>query len=225
VQGVATEKAQSVMAHAPIAHPNMTEIQDKETAVPVKAITVKSGPLTDGKLGTKVEVSNVYAKNYIAVVTGVVSTGDSARYLVQFIGGDKDLRAASATYPFELVDGENLRAVSAASSGESRRSQWKVGLFDVTAEPGGVRLCLMSWCCPCIVFGQTMEKLSPAEFTCGGSKLGACCYFLACGPCATIPARNTLRRKYDIPGSLPMDCLVHHYCSCCALIQVRAHRP
>jgi Cys-rich protein (TIGR01571 family) len=115
------------------------------------------------------------------------------------------------------VEGENLRALSTVTV---RTGGWKVGLFDVTAEPGGPRLCLMSCCCPCFVFGQTMEKLSPTEFTCGGSKFGACFYFLMCGLCATIAARSTLRRKYDIPGSLPMDCLVHNYCSCCALIQV-----
>ena len=185
----------------------------------------KPGKLFCGKVGTQVEVINLHAKNYIAIIKGIVSTGEtSSKYLVQFISGDKELREASVTYPYELVESENLCALS-QSSGNLKTGSWKVGLFDVTAAPGGTQLCLLTCCCPSIGYSQTMGKLDPKEFTCGGNQCGACLFALVGGVFATASTRYALRRKFDIPGSLPEDCLVHACCPLCALIQVTSELP
>jgi Cys-rich protein (TIGR01571 family) len=100
---------------------------------------------------------------------------------------------------------------------------WKTGLFSVTAEPGGNRLCLMATLCPCIVFGETVGRLDPADVPLGGNKLGATLFYSLCGSLAAVSTRMGIRRKYNLRGSLLEDCLTSVYCGPCALIQVIRH--
>ena len=101
------------------------------------------------------------------------------------------------------------------------REEWKTGLFSVTAEPGGSQLCLMATLCPCIVFGQTVGRLDPADVPLGGNKWGATLVYSLCPSVAAVSTRAGIRRKYNLRGSLLEDCLTSLGCGCCALIQVQ----
>ena len=100
------------------------------------------------------------------------------------------------------------------------QEEWKTGLFAVTAEPGGAGLCLMATFCPCIVFGETVSRLTPQDVMCGGNKLGAALYFNLCGLLAALPTRMAIRHKYAVRGSVLTDILASLFCTCCAIIQV-----
>ena len=38
-------------------------------------------------------------------------------------------------------------------------NQWHRNLFDGVSEPG---ICLLGWCCPCVLFGMNEQRLDPA---------------------------------------------------------------
>ncbi len=38
--------------------------------------------------------------------------------------------------------------------------RWHRGLFDAASEPA---VCLMGWCCPCVLFGMNEQKLDPGS--------------------------------------------------------------
>ena len=83
----------------------------------------------------------------------------------------------------------------------------------------------MATLCPCIVFGQTVGRLDPADVPLGGNKWGATLVYSLCPSVAAVSTRAGIRRKYNLRGSLLEDCLTSLGCGCCALIQVlHAHR-
>ncbi len=102
------------------------------------------------------------------------------------------------------------------------QEEWKTGLFAVTAEPGGAGLCLKATFCPCIVFGETVGRLTPQDVMCGGNKIGAALFYYLCGLLAALPTRLAIRQKYAVRGSVLTDILATLCCTCCAIIQVGA---
>ena len=105
-------------------------------------------------------------------------------------------------------------------------SEWKTGLCSCCAEPGGVQVCCLAFCCPGVIYGLNIENLSrPHHCPLGGSCMGAgvvwsglaysglCCI-------AQCMGRAGIRKKYNIQGGVFVDCLFSTFCGCCALIQV-----
>jgi Cys-rich protein (TIGR01571 family) len=91
---------------------------------------------------------------------------------------------------------------------------------------GGFGTCCLTYWCPCVAFGQSMEKLSSDECMCGGNCAGAGCLWmggiLCCGSviCMTCMGRTAIRKKYNIDGDDCSDCLASLFCHLCVLIQV-----
>ncbi|CAG8601264.1 2721_t:CDS:2 [Paraglomus occultum] len=96
------------------------------------------------------------------------------------------------------------------------RGGWRADLFDCFSVPG---LCFKTWCCPCITYGETKEKM--------GSGFGSNCFCYFCAMfigfdcCLRIMTRGEIRARKGIDGGCLGDCFTHCWCGCCALIQER----
>eukprot|EP00735_Rhodelphis_limneticus_P007620 TRINITY_DN201_c0_g1::TRINITY_DN201_c0_g1_i1::g.1721::m.1721 TRINITY_DN201_c0_g1::TRINITY_DN201_c0_g1_i1::g.1721 ORF type:complete len:144 (+),score=17.96,sp/P0CW97/PCR3_ARATH/37.90/3e-15,PLAC8/PF04749.12/3.3e-23 TRINITY_DN201_c0_g1_i1:112-543(+) len=95
---------------------------------------------------------------------------------------------------------------------------WKTSAIDCCAPPGGLGTCILTWCAPCVTYGQTYEKVGQ------GSCLVGCCLYIICAQCYLCcvmgcQTRGIIRQKYNIPGSTIEDCFCHMCCPLCALTQ------
>ncbi|XP_004297456.1 PREDICTED: protein PLANT CADMIUM RESISTANCE 2-like [Fragaria vesca subsp. vesca] len=95
---------------------------------------------------------------------------------------------------------------------------WKSGLCDCFSDP---KNCCITFCCPCITFGQIAEIVDKGSTSCGAS--GALYTLIACvTTCPCIYScfyRSKMRRQYSLESSPCGDCLVHFFCEQCALCQ------
>ena len=190
-------------------------------------------------VGMDVMVVNLYTKEYSAVIKGQVNYEKfNANYLIKFNekGADKALKSKSATFPYEVVNENNLRLPLKRLPEPKRMEEpqpvpqdqdgeWRTGFFSVCAAPGGAKLCALAWCCPCIVFGQTMARMEPSEAFCGGNQNGACLSFIIFAVFGILGGitRTAIRKKYGIRGNLAQDILLWYCFNPCAIIQVQMH--
>ena len=78
--------------------------------------------------------------------------------------------------------------------------------------------CLMSWCCPCIQFGQNYEQLHKDGCLQQGLIFAAFMWFgVSC--IVHMGFRREMRHKFNFPGSDLEDLLITCCCGCCALAQ------
>ena len=91
---------------------------------------------------------------------------------------------------------------------QSEGSDWKFGLFGCFTD---LKLCLLTYICPCYTMGKNAEGVGESCLLHGLlSLLG-----LNFGPVI----RWRLRKEKAIAGSMLMDVLVYTLCPCCALVQ------
>ncbi|KAJ8107044.1 hypothetical protein ONZ43_g6861 [Nemania bipapillata] len=104
---------------------------------------------------------------------------------------------------------------------EKDQSEWQTGICSC----GPCSSCLLAWCLPCILLGQTSERLrdpsmQSADMLNSDCLLyGAISCFTGCGWIYAMMKRGEIREQYGIKGSGCNDCCVSFWCSCCALIQ------
>ncbi|XP_015580023.1 protein PLANT CADMIUM RESISTANCE 3-like [Ricinus communis] len=94
---------------------------------------------------------------------------------------------------------------------------WSTGLCDCFSDR---RTCLMSCCCPCVIFGRITEIVNKGKIS--NATSGVLYVALSClvGPCLySAPIRSKLRNEYNVKGTRGQDCLVHCFCEPCALTQ------
>ena len=94
-------------------------------------------------------------------------------------------------------------------------SDWKDGLCGCSSD---IPICLCSFFCPCVQYGRNNEEI--LKVPC----FGACISYYCLGTCGlqcciAAPFRGSLRSKFNIVGGFAGDCLVHYFCTCCALSQ------
>ena len=91
---------------------------------------------------------------------------------------------------------------------------WASSLFGCF---GDIKLCLLSWCLPCIPGGRTLS------YTKGGEKDCLCmifyCLFGCLGCCFELHNRRWIEKKYGIKGSMIKDLLVTFCCYPCVVQQ------
>merc|ERR1712141_400961 len=96
---------------------------------------------------------------------------------------------------------------------ENKYMPWAHGLFGCFSE---MHTCLLGYCCPCVLFGQTAAKIGQTD-----SCLKGC--LVTCVPCLNLycmcKQREKIRTNEGEDGSAVMDCLTVYCCGCCALIQ------
>ncbi|KAI1397169.1 PLAC8-domain-containing protein [Hypoxylon fuscum] len=85
--------------------------------------------------------------------------------------------------------------------------------------------CLLSWCIPCILLGQTSERIRDPSMQTADMLNSDCMIhglitcFTGCGWIYGLMKRGEIRERYSIEGSGFNDCCVSYWCPCCALIQ------
>ena len=78
--------------------------------------------------------------------------------------------------------------------------------------------CLLSWCCPCIQFGQNYEQIHKDGCLQQGLIYAVLMWFGV--PCIIhMGFRKEMRQKFNVPGSDLEDFLITCCCGCCALAQ------
>ncbi|RYO86787.1 hypothetical protein DL763_006577 [Monosporascus cannonballus] len=99
--------------------------------------------------------------------------------------------------------------------------EWQARLCDCTP----CSSCLLGWCVPCILVGQTSERIRDpsmqnADLLNSDCLIhGALTFFTGCGWIYAMLKRGEIRERYNIQGSGFNDCCVSYWCACCAVIQ------
>mmetsp|Transcript_50615 Transcript_50615/g.123408 ORF Transcript_50615/g.123408 Transcript_50615/m.123408 type:complete len:446 (+) Transcript_50615:138-1475(+) len=112
--------------------------------------------------------------------------------------------------------------------------EWRTGLCDFFAFPGGVKVCFTATLLPCVQYSFIVEKLEPHEAPCGGACVQPCLAY-ACLEVWCVPGimhrrtRKAIRDKYNLEGNPcpetcdysddTCDCCVVAFFPCCALVQ------
>ncbi|KAE8782704.1 Cell number regulator 10 [Hordeum vulgare] len=103
---------------------------------------------------------------------------------------------------------------------EAGTTPWSTGLFDCAEDHG---VCLLGWCCPCIVVGRVAEILDKGATSSGSA---ACLYVvigvLTAWECQWIYScvnRTKMRAQYGLQENPCPDCCVHFWLESCAICQ------
>ncbi|KAI1160178.1 PLAC8 family-domain-containing protein [Nemania serpens] len=104
---------------------------------------------------------------------------------------------------------------------EKDQSEWQTGICSC----GPCSSCLLAWFLPCLLLGQTSERIRDPSMQ-SADMLNSDCLlhggincFTGCGWIYAMIKRGEIRERYGIKGSGCDDCCVSYWCSCCALIQ------
>ncbi|KAI4151422.1 MAG: hypothetical protein LQ340_003500 [Diploschistes diacapsis] len=104
----------------------------------------------------------------------------------------------------------NAIAQDPAKMTQSGEIPWSTGFFDCFS-PGD--LCLKTFCCPCITFGQTHHRINKDPNLNGYSCCNlACCAWCVAAHCGIhcIPnliQRNDIKERGNLTGNFFIDCL------------------
>merc|ERR1711970_44511 len=75
--------------------------------------------------------------------------------------------------------------------------------------------CMLGWCCPCVLFGNTAAKVGQTDCLKGCLSMFVPCLNLYC----LCQNRKMVREANGIEGSAGGDFACTYCCGCCALIQ------
>ncbi|XP_074559002.1 protein PLANT CADMIUM RESISTANCE 2-like [Curcuma longa] len=96
---------------------------------------------------------------------------------------------------------------------------WSTGLFDCCDDPSNS---LITFCFPCITFGQVAEIIDKGSTSCGasGALYVLIMYLTGCGFLYSCSYRSKLRAQYGLHGDPSVDFIVHLFCEFCSLCQM-----
>ncbi|KAM4726909.1 cornifelin homolog B-like [Anableps anableps] len=95
--------------------------------------------------------------------------------------------------------------------GVQNSQEWSTGLFDCLDD---LRTCCFAyWCFPCFA---CMTSRDYGEHFC----LPLLDAFGWCVPPITLAMRLSMRHRYGIVGSIPMDCVLSSFCGICTWCQM-----
>ncbi|KAI0206315.1 PLAC8 family-domain-containing protein [Astrocystis sublimbata] len=104
---------------------------------------------------------------------------------------------------------------------EKEAGEWQTGICSC----GPCSSCLLAWCLPCLLLGQTSERMRDPSMQSADNCNSDCLIYTAiscftgCGWIYAMLKRGEIRERYGIQGSGCNDCCVSYWCPCCALIQ------
>ncbi|OTA99666.1 hypothetical protein M426DRAFT_324917 [Hypoxylon sp. CI-4A] len=99
--------------------------------------------------------------------------------------------------------------------------KWQADLCDCSP----CSSCLLAWCLPCLLLGQTSERIRDPSMQTADMLNSDCMIhglincFTGCGWIYGMLKRGEIRERYQIEGSGCDDCCVSYWCPCCALQQ------
>ncbi|MQM09631.1 hypothetical protein Taro_042505 [Colocasia esculenta] len=125
---------------------------------------------------------------------------------------------AAAAAQLEPSMGVPVAAPLQVESRIAANKPWSTGLCDCCDDVGN---CCITWCCPCITFGQIAEIVDRGSTSCGasGALYGLILYLTGCSCLYSFFYRSKLRRQYGIADGCCPDFVVHCFCESCALCQ------
>ncbi|PGH07142.1 hypothetical protein GX51_01929 [Blastomyces parvus] len=99
--------------------------------------------------------------------------------------------------------------------------EWSHGFWSCCSPFG---TCLMTYCCPCMVFGKTEARLKEPGASEHSSMNGMCCAwaclaYVGCSCILTAIQRTKIRDTHGIEGSSVTDFCASFCCPCCVLVQ------
>ncbi|KAM3517422.1 hypothetical protein NHJ13051_008994 [Beauveria bassiana] len=99
---------------------------------------------------------------------------------------------------------------------------WFAGFFDCF---NPIDTCLITWCLPCVTFGQVQHRIQRSGELEGFEPLNTSCLLLcgaACVGCFCVPVamqRQMIREKYNLEGNCIEDIARTFCCGCCSIVQ------
>ncbi|KAI4595814.1 hypothetical protein KJ359_006451 [Pestalotiopsis sp. 9143b] len=99
--------------------------------------------------------------------------------------------------------------------------EWKASLCNCSP----CSSCMVSFCIPCLLVGQTSERLRDPTMQTAEDLNSDClihgglCFFTGFHWVYTMLKRTEIRERFGIPGSGFGDCCTAFWCHCCAVIQ------
>ncbi|KAJ3271952.1 hypothetical protein HDV01_006086 [Terramyces sp. JEL0728] len=81
--------------------------------------------------------------------------------------------------------------------------------------------CLLSCCCPCVVYGQNQQALNNKDSWFVDCFIYYCAAQFGFHSCLGCVGRQNIRSQRQINGSSVNDCCIHFCCTPCALTQER----
>ncbi|KAL6753698.1 PLAC8 family-domain-containing protein [Haematococcus lacustris] len=91
--------------------------------------------------------------------------------------------------------------------------QWSSSLYDCFSDMG---VCCVGAHAPFVLYGENAEKIGTSSFL---SAAAMYFFFSCCACCFAHETRGALRHKYGLPEEPCSDCMVHCWCSPCAVCQ------
>ncbi|KAI1460410.1 PLAC8-domain-containing protein [Annulohypoxylon moriforme] len=124
-------------------------------------------------------------------------------------------------YQPQMQSQVDLRAYPHPTAYGQQGGEWQASLCDCSP----CTSCLLATCLPCILLGQTSERIRDPSMQSADMMNSDCMIhglitcFTGCGWIYALMKRGEIRERYQIEGSGFNDCCVSYWCPCCALIQ------
>ncbi|KAL1840497.1 hypothetical protein VTJ49DRAFT_410 [Mycothermus thermophilus] len=99
---------------------------------------------------------------------------------------------------------------------------WYHSFFNCLAP---IETCLLSWCCPCVVFGRTHHRLHRNADLQGWEPVNASCLMMWASGCVCLHwlpvamQRAEIRTKHNLQGDFLTDVALACCCGCCNIAQ------
>ncbi|KAI9754778.1 MAG: hypothetical protein M1815_005417 [Lichina confinis] len=125
------------------------------------------------------------------------------------------------TYPQQTQPVYQAHTHAAATTAAGPAQPWANSFWDCL-DP--LDLCFLSYCCPCIVFGRTQQRVVDPQLENYETVNTDCLiwYGLSCVGVQWLYQmikRTEFRERFNLEGSQGMDCFGSYCCLCCELMQ------
>lgn len=103
----------------------------------------------------------------------------------------------------------------------AKGGDWSTSLMDCSP----CDTCLLATCLPCVLLGQTSDRMRDPTMATADALNSECLVFTAiqcftgCGWIYIMMKRSEIRETFGMQGDGTSDCCVTYWCPCCALIQ------
>ncbi|CAI9092870.1 OLC1v1028215C1 [Oldenlandia corymbosa var. corymbosa] len=106
---------------------------------------------------------------------------------------------------------------ASANNKPTHETSWSTSMYGCFSD---MNTCVVTACCPCITSGRIAEIVDEGKTSCVEGVIMYALFSLFCINCIyTGNNRSKMRKQHMLKGNDCHDCLVHTYCTACALCQ------
>ncbi|KAJ8324226.1 hypothetical protein BDV3_001912 [Batrachochytrium dendrobatidis] len=99
---------------------------------------------------------------------------------------------------------------------QMKKESFTHGLFDCFGDFG---TCILSCCCPCVTYGQNLQRAEGKDGCCMDATFYLFTMFCGLHSCCGCYGRGRVRHATNITEGSVGDCCAHLFCAPCALTQ------